>query len=367
MGTKIPVSMIEGLQTAGVYPCVGRAAAKSRTPVVNDLVYLIEGGRSGFFVCRTGTQPYTDEAEAVYFASGTAGFYYEREMSNSESINILWCGAVVGDNAATDNWTVFIQAFNLCGATGKKLYLPSGRYRVKTALLLNMTAYWTDGLTIHGDGHSRSIIDMRACTNSPNMTIYSNQGASYYLNMHDVGIQGNIPGYVVQIGKDDFSDPPNLYRFTGVSIANYDTSGAARGAKLNFVVGSWFDWQVGCGSGGYVGGFGVALTLKQCEFNQFFGSMGSAEVGVLFDGGHSFGNVFTTPDFENLKICVRFLSGTGGNYNNNTFIGGQWSYSFKGIDCQSGTKTMVINPTQTYNAPAGSGDFIGGSVGLQVL
>lgn len=342
----------------------GVYSAKASAPTSGDVVYVKDGQRSGIFFVKQGSIPFSDESEAIYFASNTTGYYYERDTSGSTAVNFLWCGAIQGDDPATDNWAAWIKAVRFCGLTGRKLYLPSGRYRFITGPWVDLSLFSTSGLTVFGDGHGRSIIDCRSSTAVPNMKIFSSNGASYYFNMHDVGIVGDLAGAVLQIGQSDYSDPPNLYRFTGVSVANYNTTPASRGAVLNFVVGSWFDWQVGCGSGGYIGGEGVALTLRQCEFNQFFGSMGSAEIGVLFDGGHSFGNVFTTPDFENVKTCVRLKS--GGSYNNNTFLGGQWSYSTKGIDCQTGSKTVVINPTNTYNSPAGSGDFVGGSTGLTV-
>jgi len=366
--TKIQLSMVEGGVGGTLIPVmVGRVVLTARVSVASDIVYLSEGSRSGLFVYKTGSIPYLDQNQAIYVSSVTPGFHWARLDHETGPVNILWGGAIEGDNPATDNWAMWIQTIRFCGLMGRKIYVPSGRYRFITAGQIDMTLFYTGGLTIEGDNHGRSILDFRACTFSPNLQIFSTGvGASYFLNMHNISVIGSIPGIVMRIGQTDLSDPPNIFRFTGFNCQNFDTTGNSRGVELNFVCGSYFDWQVNCGSGGYVGGNGIAVTLNQCVFNQFFGSMGSAETAVLFNTGHSYGNVFNTPDFENVKICVRFLSGPG-LFENNTFIGGQWSYSFKAIDCQEGVKTLLLNPKNTPNLPAVASDFIGGSVGLTIF
>lgn len=365
------------LATAGTDAVLTRTALKAREVLsANRLVYLGEGLRAGLFVSVAGAIPVADPNEAIYISSNTAGYFWERV--GAEHVNFLWCGADVNYTATTNNWAAWIQAVRFCGATGMPLYIPAGRYGFVNAPQIAMDDFKTQGLLIYGDGHARSILDMRSVLTSPNMHITGSPTTAmpfsdtYYLNLKDIGMIGNIgaalgaPGYILQLGKDDLSDPPNLYNWEGVGVQNFDTTDWSRAVKMNYVVGSKFDIQFNCGSGGTggVGGKGIALTMRNCGFNQFFGSVGSAGIAIQMEDLYNYGNQFNCMDMENVAICVRTL---GTLNQSNTWIGGRWAYFTAGFDAQKGTSNVVLNPDIGAGGGATPTGFVAAKAGLEVI
>lgn len=334
----------------------------SPTKYLGHKVFLDCGGGKGDFVLRQGATPVEDPNQCVYVVSNTLGYYWERVCDGP--VNFLWCGGDRNYTANTDNWVAWIQAIKFCGATGRPLYIPTGRYGFKNAPQIMMTDFYASGILIYGDGQARTILDLRSVTSSPNIMIHS-ASDFYYPTLRDIGIIGNIQGYVMQIGKSDMSDPPNMVRFQNVSIQNFNQSGESKALLMNYCVGGDFDIQLNCGSGGSngAGGYGIALTMRGCGFNKFFGSIGSASISILMQDVVNFGNQFNCLDMENVAICVRMV---GPAHKSNTFISGQWSYFVAGIDCQNSVKTKVINPNLWPGAPATEANFVAASVGLTV-
>lgn len=267
-----------------------------------------------------------------------------------------------------------MTAVAFCAKEGRNLYCPAARYGFTTAPQILTTLFRTSGLNIRGDGPHRTLFDVTAVKNSPQMQIRASSNTNgtlkdnFYLTLEDIGIEGNIAGETLRIGENDFSDPVNMPHFVRVFVQNFDTSNACRTVVMNGVLGGKFDIQFFGGSGGYVGGNGIVLTLRQVDFCEFFGSIATAEEAIRFQDGISWGNHFNCLDMENVKTCVRFL-GSSGSYQNNTFTGGEWSYSSMGIDCQAGRNNLLINPINNPNSPAKSSDFFlpGHDIGLQIL
>jgi hypothetical protein len=356
--TKVPTGMIFGLT-------VTSRTAMAAIPVISEgqTVFLFEGGRSGDFVLKAGTIPFTDTLQALFVASSTPGYYWERK--GYDRINLLWFGANPVYTPTVDNFAPFQNAIELCGVMGRTLYIPGERFGFTTPIQFLMDSFKTTGLTIEGDGRAKSILDCRSVTAVPNAQLRATTAPkdNFYPSFTGFAIIGDVAGEVFRVGEDDFSDPVNMPVFRDFTVQNFNTTAASRGVRLNYVLGGRFDWQVNCGSGGYLGGEGIAVVCRQVSFCEFFGSMGSAELSMQFQDGFNIGNKISTPDFENVKTCVRFLSGTP---NANDFEVGQWSFSENGIDCQVGTRTRVLNPNKAPNAPAVEADFIDGSVGLTV-
>jgi hypothetical protein len=335
-----------------------RTELKNLDVALDPIAFLSELGRQGLFGLKTGNVPQVDPEEAIYIISTTPGYYWQREFSGAA--NLTWFGASI---EAQNNWTPFQNAITLCGRTGIPLYIPTGRFSFTDAPQIKVDDFKTAGLIIFGDGQHRTILDVCQVATSPSMILHCTtcQKDNYYLTMRDIGIEGKIAGTVFQIGEDDFGDPVNMPRFQNVSVQNFDTTSCAIGVRMNYVVGGWFDMQINCGSGGRIGGNGIALILRQCGFCHFFGSYGTSEIAVQLQDGFNFGNVFNCLDMENVKVCVRINSGEA---RSNTFVGGQWSFSTAGIDARVGLSNMVINPNLAPNASVTAAHFLAATVGL---
>lgn len=117
-----------------------RTAIKSMTPAAGMTVFLTELGRFGAFECKAGAQPYVDPQEGVYFASNTAGFYFERK--HKPRLHVAWFGAK-NDNSA-DAQPAIQAAINLAVLMGAAItegpvgavYGPPGRYQTGATITI---------------------------------------------------------------------------------------------------------------------------------------------------------------------------------------------------------------------------------------
>jgi len=343
-----------------------RTDLKALSTTTTSAAILTEANREGTFILRTGSPPASDPQEAIFVTSNTSGYYWEREFTGGASL--LWFGADPNYGPTVNNWTPFQSALDLCAALGGvPLYIPEGRYGFTAAPEIKVDAFRTSGLLIYGDGQQRTILDLRSVTTSPNLQVHCATSPTvkdnYYLTLRDFGVIGQIAGTVLQVGADDFSDPVNMPRFQNLTVQNFDSSASCIAVKMNYVVGGWFDIQVNGGATGENGGLGTALVLRQCQFNHFFGSVGTADTALRLQDGVNASNVFNCLDMENVNTCVVAASG---NISANTFIGGTWSYTTTGIDAVAGVSTYVINPTPAPTAGGTLANFLDGVTGLVV-
>lgn len=117
-----------------------RTAIKAMTPAAGMTVLLTELGRFGAFECKAGAQPFADPQEGVYFASNTAGFYFERK--HTPGLNVFWfgakndntAGAATGIQAAID-LAVLMGAATTEGPVGA-VYGPPGRYQTAATITI---------------------------------------------------------------------------------------------------------------------------------------------------------------------------------------------------------------------------------------
>ena len=261
---------------------------------------------------------------------------------------------VADDTAAITNW---IAAVISSGQTG---FLPVGTYKCTSQIvfLLNGAAR-TTGCTFKGDGVGRSIINVAPVTVSPQLlvTSTSSPGDNDYFKMTDIGIQGNTTGIVFQMGSESFSDPVNE-PVLDVQVLNFNTNGTARAVELNYVLNGKLRMIAD------VGGNGYGLTMNQCCFNTFQGSYGAIlGTSIRLTDGFNYGNVFLSPDLENVANCVVI---DGANCVNNTFIGGTWSYTGSGIFASAGSGNRIINPNPNPVSPGTVPGFMGDTVGVLV-
>jgi len=229
----------------------------------------------------------------------------------------------VGDNVADD--TVPID-LSLIYALANKLpwYLPAGRYRYVGQLLVDLISVYNTGFKMYGDGTNSSIIDFGTVA-APAffLTCSRTPGDCFYPEISGIGFVANCAGPVVRLGKTDFSDPINkpIFRF---AAGNLNTTSAAVGCEINHVLNGDMNIETNCGLVGPDVGAGRSLVARQLIMSRVHGSCSTAEVGISFEDGFSYGNVFEAMDIENVEDCVHQLST---NADKNTFLGGTFVYS----------------------------------------
>ena len=260
---------------------------------------------------------------------------------------------VTDDTAAITNW---IAAVIASGQTG---FLPVGTYKCTSQIVFLLNGAATVGCTFQGDGVGRSILNVAPVTVSPQslVTCTSSPGDNDYFKMTDMAIHGNTAGVVFQMGAENFSDPVNE-PVLNIQVSNFNTAATDCAVELNFVLNGSLRMVAD------VGGNGCALTMNQCCFNTFQGSY-SAILGtsIHLTKAFNYGNVFLSPDLENVANCVVI---DGVNCVNNTFIGGTWSYTATGISASAGSGNRIIVPNTNPVSPGTVPGFLGSTVGVLI-
>jgi hypothetical protein len=90
-----------------------RTAMKSLTTAISRPVYLMEAGRQGTFVLRTGSPPVTDAQEGIYVVSNTPNFYWERSYSAGSPPTVRAFGAA--QDGTTDDTAAIQGALDVIG------------------------------------------------------------------------------------------------------------------------------------------------------------------------------------------------------------------------------------------------------------
>lgn len=246
-----------------------------------------------------------------------------------------------GNGIDDDSSAIFAWLTNI-GLTGRKGKLPSGRYKVTSALLLDCKNFSSVGLDIEGDGMQRSIIDLTSVSSGVPFQITDSNGATsgdtFYLSLSNFGVHTNINGVGAALGKNDLSDALNACVFDRLYFANASTGASACALEVNYVVQSYLNITTNCGGSAINGD---ALRLRQVQFSTVTGSGGNAANSMHLTGGYSFGNTILNWDAEEVKKCVLIDVATA---NSNTFIGGQLVWTVGGIDATAGSNNIFMNP-----------------------
>jgi hypothetical protein len=272
------------------------------------------------------------------------------------------------------NWVpALTKAVARMAATKRSIYVPPPpgglTYYPMTAIFtLDMLPFFSTGFKIFGSGLQKSAFDFRGLPGNNFLLTCSggsvpSPASCAYPDFADIGFIGDAAGPVFTVGQADFSDQINELRFHNVGVQNFNTTSAAIGAQFNAVFNPDILAVINCGSGGYVGGQGDAVQLRECAFGNFRGSYGSAQKAFHITTGFSYGNSFTNCDMENVSYCV---VQDAANATRNTFIGGQWAYSSNAVHSTAGGRLLLVNPNPN---PSGGGTlaaFVGSSVGVLI-
>lgn len=105
-------------------------------------IFLLEAGRQGTFIQKSGTPPVSDTQEGVFIISNSPGFYWERVYDGF--LNVMWFGAVGDDTIQCA--PAFNGAISVAKFFGKTVFVPAGVYRFNSGLQIDAS------VTILGEG-----------------------------------------------------------------------------------------------------------------------------------------------------------------------------------------------------------------------
>ncbi len=306
-----PVVGTPGFATGGIPGVVPATTIDpdSWNAVQEEIAHVIE--TSGIVLSKTDNTQLLAALSKLFL--GTPSL---RKMAWFDPIVDYGC---VGDGVTDDtaNFTAFL---NDCITKKTPGRLPAARFKVSgAALATDVVAAEKCGLTLIGSGRQLTIVDVSACTASPQWGLFNSGGADFYVTMCDIGITGATTGTVFQVGKSDYSDAFNTPAFVRMNVNN---TAPVAGAAVGFgqVIDGYVDIVANCSGQAS----GAALLLGRAQSCDFFGSAGNAAIGVHFDGSYNFGNNFFGVDIE--AVGVIFQSDDVDAHDNN-FFGGQFVWS----------------------------------------
>lgn len=256
----------------------------------------------------------------------------------------------VGNSPSTDEAAALTRAFNAASASGIPLNLTPTKWTAKSQIVWDYgTVGEYVGVKIFGQG-TRSEIAFDNSIAYPNLKITDltgtfiagpNQYAVFYGDYRDFQVSGLIGGGpVLQFGEAALNGAGNAQvYFNGVKLQNLVVknnivNGGGVGVLLSGMTGCDIDITSNAGGVFYDGS--VAFDVRVCNFCNWHGSGGNAEVGIKLNLGSIYGNNFSAFDLEVLKVgwqsrsqfaannkysgtfasmdyCVDFQSNSGGN------------------------------------------------------
>ena len=278
----------------------------------------------------------------------------------------------VGDGVADDT-AALNTAFTYATTNAVPFVLGKGTFKVTSKLTWDFTPVFENGLTIISDN---AVIDGTAIGGSGNVMQWLCSGGttpspqSCYRTRLQGGLRvtGSTTGYVVDIGKTDFSDALNVFNINQLSVQNFNT-GAGGGIRLNYILGTEMHLVSSCA------GNGAALAFQQVAFSYIYtnatcdGTTGGRS--ILIENGITKANMFASTDME---ISAVLLEITSSGAIDNTFISPNFSGNSSGVGvipnvgvkATAGSNNVLINPN--YNGYPGTLSYTdGNTVGIRVL
>ncbi|MFP4904646.1 hypothetical protein ACLFKT_37125, partial [Paraburkholderia sp. BR14261] len=274
-----------------------------------------------------------------------------------------------GDNTADDrgptlSWSKFVLT------NGIKGFADEGRYRITQEFVMDWALAPKNGASFEGAGRNRAVFDLTTVQTAPAwfMTNTASDGAAFDGAFKGIGIVGNCPGPVFQVGREDYVDAFNEFEFD-VGVENHNATTNACAIELNGV------YNCDLFLVGNNAGYGTALRLRALQFSDLRGSFGNAERAMHLTAGYVYGNDFISLDLEVVNNCVVIDSAAA---TRNTWIGGQlvWSNGVGpagyGVVASAGNTNRFVgtNPASSGNvvdpANAVGIEFDGQGVGAHV-
>jgi hypothetical protein len=220
-------------------------------------------------------------------------------------------------------------------ATDTPLWLPHGTYPVSAPLVVDYSAFSTQGFQIISDG---AILDGRSIPDAPVMRIECQADCFYFHITGTLTVYANTAAAAVRFGKNDFSDAHNSAKIDHMVINN---AGTGRGARLNYVLNADLSlYSVTAGDYG--------MQLNQVQFSRINGAA-SATAGAALEigGGYTFANTFQGIDLEASQTCLAIDSQYA---NRNTFVSPYFNCRVP-VAATAGNNNLLLNPSYGASAP----------------
>ncbi len=250
------------------------------------------------------------------------------------------CNGALGDGNQDDT-NAINSTISTAVANNWPVRLTAGTYKVTSQIIIDYATQAGQGFRIISDG---AIIDGRTIASGPVLqircgggTTSSPTGCFYFREEGTLFVNGNTPGYVVVLGKTDFSDAHNSAKFDHLIVNNANTAAAGGGCQFNSLLDS--DVYAVCVAAGGAAG----LAFEQVQFSRISGAgtaAGTGGRGVALENGYNFSNTFFALDLEVSPTC---LSITFGHNGLNTFVSPYFD-CVTAVNATASDGNVLINP-----------------------
>lgn len=292
----------------------------------------------------------TPNPSIQYLGSSTGSVSRTQSGKLGDTLSLLDFGADPTDTVSSS--TAFSNWFSAVLLTGKAGYIPAGKYKLTSQVILNLASVQNAGVRIYGDGPS-SILDLTSLSSGPALLIENtNNTGAFYSSFVNFAVQTNVNGVGVQVGQESFADAMNSFQFNLI-VNNNSTGSSACAVELNYVLDSAI-YLVTNVKGSSAGD---SLRLRQAQFNTIGGSFSNALNGLHLTSGFNFGNLFQAPDIEvvGTNVVIDNAQSTS-----NTTVGGQFVWVTSSINATAGAFNRFIgtNFGSTPVIASGTGIYI---------
>lgn len=269
-------------------------------PVAGKRAHLTEADREGSFICREGSAP-TDPEQGLYVASGTAGFYWEREWDGTNGRPEWFYSGI---------WKTALEA---CHLLCPVMNLGARDYVITDTLILDQSYRTVEGArgSAEGAGGTRIILTGTAAANKPviqvgtlNTTTVSSTARRLDVRRINTVRDGTyepvasnrredaIPGWLIagwyESRAEDLFDYGSAihYRVYGTVACKMNRCGGVRPAGSLGAANGNTDHYTGFAIGGYSTSFGfiganASLKITDCSTA---GGSGDSTMGMYLFG-----------------------------------------------------------------------------------
>jgi hypothetical protein len=277
-------------------------------------------------------------------------------MSKASRKTQSWWDPVVdfgADPTGTNDSTAALNSFwAAMVATGIPGRMPAGTFKVSGAQLIwDLALVANNGITLTGAGNGQTIIDVSACTGSPQHLVQCSAtgGAAFYSSFLGFGIKGSTTGIVSSFGRDwtgtAFPDCLNSCMVDVNVWNNHAGSTCGSAVRFNYMVNSLIDTVANCSGMGN----GTAIENGGLVGTDLSGSGGNAHIGL---------HIIATANTDGLDLSKIDLEAVDIPYQSDS--------SYAGAVTIHGGKLVRNNPgfpTFQMNAAGGQVLLLGGSPG----
>jgi len=180
------------------------------------------------------------------------------------------------------------EAANAAISLDRPLLLPRGSYQ--GPLTIDYTAHAGTGFELISHG----------ATIYGGLTIECSGSCFYFHQEGTLFIDGQVPGYLVTVGKADFSDAHNSIKIDHMIVNNGGSGGAV---QLNYVLNA--DLFIVANTAGQ----GAGLDIRQLQFSTLKGATSSSQgYSMVIEDGYVIANSFQNIDQEASPSCLAMTS-----------------------------------------------------------